>query len=351
MLAPPARRPQVADQFAAHSRLDATRSRCCPAAPICCKHRHATSPAHGHRAEAPARRQHAASTLAAKTLELNEVGFVQSVDRRADRLRPLCREPRDRRLHPDRPLHQRDGRRRHDRFRAAARHQHPLAGARRRQGGARRAQAPEARRAVVHRAFRLRQVDHRQPASRRGCTRCGRHTYLLDGDNVRHGLNRDLGFTDADRVENIRRVAEAAKLMADAGLIVLVSFISPFRAERRHGARADGGGRVHRDVRRHAARGRARRAIRRASTPRRAPARSRISPASTRPTRRRRSLSSSSTWQQQPGVARGGGSRRTQAPSRRLIISWCEIWAAALKSDGFPRLSGYGPPFLLVGRV
>jgi len=60
----------------------------------------------------------------------------------------------------------------------------------------------------------------------------GRHTYLLDGDNVRHGLNKDLGFTDADRVENIRRVAEVAKLMVDAGLIVLVSFISPFRAER-----------------------------------------------------------------------------------------------------------------------
>jgi bifunctional enzyme CysN/CysC len=61
----------------------------------------------------------------------------------------------------------------------------------------------------------------------------GHHTYLLDGDNVRHGLNRDLGFTDADRVENIRRVAEAAKLFVDAGLIVLVSFISPFRSERR----------------------------------------------------------------------------------------------------------------------
>ncbi|MBL8491655.1 MAG: adenylyl-sulfate kinase, partial [Rhodocyclaceae bacterium] len=61
----------------------------------------------------------------------------------------------------------------------------------------------------------------------------GRHTYVLDGDNVRHGLNRDLGFTEADRVENIRRVAEVAKLMADAGLIVIVSFISPFRAERR----------------------------------------------------------------------------------------------------------------------
>ncbi len=61
----------------------------------------------------------------------------------------------------------------------------------------------------------------------------GRHTYLLDGDNIRHGLNRDLGFSDADRVENIRRVAEVARLMVDAGLIVLVSFISPFRAERR----------------------------------------------------------------------------------------------------------------------
>jgi bifunctional enzyme CysN/CysC len=64
-------------------------------------------------------------------------------------------------------------------------------------------------------------------------TALGRHTYILDGDNVRHGLNKDLGFTDADRVENIRRVAEVAKLMVDAGLIVLVSFISPFRAERR----------------------------------------------------------------------------------------------------------------------
>ena len=61
----------------------------------------------------------------------------------------------------------------------------------------------------------------------------GRHTFLLDGDNIRHGLNRDLGFTDADRVENIRRIGEVAKLMADAGLIVLCAFISPFRAERR----------------------------------------------------------------------------------------------------------------------
>ena len=60
----------------------------------------------------------------------------------------------------------------------------------------------------------------------------GRHTYVLDGDNLRHGLNRDLGFTEADRVENIRRVAQVARLMVDAGLIVLVSLISPYRADR-----------------------------------------------------------------------------------------------------------------------
>ena len=60
----------------------------------------------------------------------------------------------------------------------------------------------------------------------------GHHTMLLDGDNVRHGLYRDLGFTEADRVENIRRVGEVAKLMAECGLIVLCSFISPYRAER-----------------------------------------------------------------------------------------------------------------------
>ena len=60
----------------------------------------------------------------------------------------------------------------------------------------------------------------------------GKHTYILDGDNVRHGLNRDLGFTEADRVENIRRVAEVARLLVDAGLIVIVAFISPYRTER-----------------------------------------------------------------------------------------------------------------------
>ena len=77
-----------------------------------------------------------------------------------------------------------------------------------------------------------RQIDHRQ-SGRGGLHARGVHTIMLDGDNVRHGLNKDLGFTDADRVENIRRIGEVAKLMTDAGLIVLCSFISPFRAERR----------------------------------------------------------------------------------------------------------------------
>ena len=114
----------------------------------------------------------------------------------------------------------------------------------------------------------------------------GRHTYILDGDNVRHGLNRDLGFTDADRVENIRRVAETAKLMADAGLIVLVSFISPFRSEREmaRGLMPEASSSRSSSTRRSRS---PRRATRRASTRGPAPARSRISPASTRPTRRR----------------------------------------------------------------
>lgn len=71
-------------------------------------------------------------------------------------------------------------------------------------------------------ANRLEQMLHAQ----------GLHTYILDGDNLRHGLNKDLGFTDGDRVENIRRVAEVARLMADAGLIVIAALISPFRADR-----------------------------------------------------------------------------------------------------------------------
>ncbi len=88
----------------------------------------------------------------------------------------------------------------------------------------------------------------------------GRHTFLLDGDNVRHGLNKDLGFTEADRIENIRRVGEVAKLMTDAGLIVhhRLHLAVPRRA--RHGPRDAARRRVRRDVHRHAARPRPRRA-------------------------------------------------------------------------------------------
>ncbi len=115
----------------------------------------------------------------------------------------------------------------------------------------------------------------------------GRHTYLLDGDNVRHGLNRDLGFTDADRVENIRRVGEAAKLFVDAGpdRAGIVHFAVPLRAP--HGARTGRRGRVHRDFRRYAAGSLHGSAIPRGFMARPAPARSRISPASIRPMKRR----------------------------------------------------------------
>jgi adenylylsulfate kinase len=70
----------------------------------------------------------------------------------------------------------------------------------------------------------------------------GYHSYLLDGDNVRHGLNKDLGFTDADRVENIRRIGEVARLFVDAGLIVMTAFISPFRSDREMVRKLVGGG-------------------------------------------------------------------------------------------------------------
>ena len=118
-----------------------------------------------------------------------------------------------------------------------------------------------------------RQIDDRQPRREASCTRDGGHTMLLDGDNVRHGLNQDLGFTDADRVENIRRVGEVAQ--ADGRCrpdrAVLVHLAVPRRAASmvRELLRA---GRVHRDVRRHAASRYASRAIPRGSTPRASPA-------------------------------------------------------------------------------
>ena len=110
--------------------------------------------------------------------------------------------------------------------------QHPLAGARRRQGGARARSRARSPRALVHRPVGRGQVDHRQPG--REAAARARPAHLPARRRQRPPRpEQDLGFTDADRVENIRRVAEVAKLMVDAGLIVLVSFISPFRAERR----------------------------------------------------------------------------------------------------------------------
>ncbi len=83
-------------------------------------------------------------------------------------------------------------------------------------------------------------------AAERALVSRGRLAYVLDGDNVRHGLNKNLGFGPADRTENIRRIGEVAKLFCDAGLVVFTSFISPYRADRDARARADGGGRVRR---------------------------------------------------------------------------------------------------------
>ena len=114
----------------------------------------------------------------------------------------------------------------------------------------------------------------------------GRHTMLLDGDNVRHGLNRDFGFTDVDRVENIRRVGEVAKLMTEAGLIVICSFISPFRAERQMVAGTDRAHRFFRDFCRYADRLNVFGVIQRVSMPRPGRDESRISQGSTRPTSR-----------------------------------------------------------------
>ncbi len=138
-----------------------------------------------------------------------------------------------RRLHPDRPPHQRDGGGGRDRARAAARHQ--------RASPRLHASTREAHAALKHQKPAVLWFTGLSGAGKSTIANLveqklharGVHTALLDGDNVRHGLNKDLGFTAADRVENIRRVAEVARLMTDAGLIVLTSFISPFRAERR----------------------------------------------------------------------------------------------------------------------
>ena len=226
--------------------------------------------------------------LAARTLGLNEIGFCNlSTDA------PVAFDPYaenretgafiliDRFTNADR-------RRRHDRFRPAPRHQHPLAGAAR-SARPQRAALKQQQPAILWFTglSGAGKSTDRQPGRADSCIALGRHTMLLDGDNVRHGLNRDLGFTDADRVENIRRVGEVAKLMTEAGLIVICSFISPFRAEREMVRELVVRRRVRRGLRRHADRGmhaaRSEGPLRQGEGGRR----SRTSPASTRPTRRR----------------------------------------------------------------
>jgi bifunctional enzyme CysN/CysC len=108
-------------------------------------------------------------------------------------------------------------------------------------------QEPETQRSCGSPVCRARASRPSPTRSRRSCSVMNRHTFLLDGDNVRHGLNKDLGFTEADRIENIRRVGEVAKLMADAGLIVLTAFISPVPGGTRDGAPDAAGRRVHRE--------------------------------------------------------------------------------------------------------
>ena len=141
---------------------------------------------------------------------------------------------------------------------------------------------------VVHRAVRAR-ASRRSPSQcERRCSRAGRPAYVLDGDNLRHGLNGDLGFSAADRAENVRRVGEVARLFADAGVVALVPLISPYRADRDRvrAAHEAAGLRVRRGLRRHAAR--AVRAARPEGPLRQGPGRRahRASPASTTPTNR-----------------------------------------------------------------
>jgi bifunctional enzyme CysN/CysC len=173
--------------------------------------------------------------LAAKKLELNEIGVCNiALDRRWPST--LHGQPRDRRLHPDRPADQPPSAPACCTSRCAARTTSTCS-----TWTSTRPRAPRSR----ARSPRVLWFTGLSGAGKSTIANLvekklhamGRHSYLLDGDNVRHGLNRDLGFTEADRVENIRRVAEVARLMVDAGLIVITAFISPFRAERAHGAR------------------------------------------------------------------------------------------------------------------
>ena len=192
-------------------RLDERGTRCCRAAPTCSKIGATHRRRHRRPAQVQGQRQHARAHRG-QDARAQRDRRVQPRPRPADRLRPLRREPRHGRLHPDRPAHQRHRRRRAAPLRAAPRRQRPLAGDRRRQGrpdATLKGQRPAVR--LVHRPLRRRASRRSPTSSNASCTQLGWHTYLLDGDNVRHGLNKDLGFTDADRVENIRRVGRGGR--------------------------------------------------------------------------------------------------------------------------------------------
>ena len=170
---------------------------------------------------------------AATKVELNEVATVTIATDKPIAFDPLCQQCADRRLHPDRPADQRDAGRGHDRIRPAPGAEPDLPVLRREPRRARRDEGADSRGSSGSPGLSGSGKSSIANLLEKRLTAEGTHAYILDGDNVRHGLNKDLGFTEAARVENIRRVAEVAKLMADAGLIVLVSFISPFENERR----------------------------------------------------------------------------------------------------------------------
>ena len=251
-------------------------------------------------AEVQAQRRHARAPCGRRAARAQRDRRLRARARPPDRLRPVHREPRDGRLRADRPDHERH-RRRRDAATSRCAARRTCAG--RRSTSARQAhceaKSPATLRDLAHRPLGGRQVDDREP--RRGqAARAGHHTYILDGDNVRHGLNKDLGFTDADRVENIRRVAEVAQAdgrrRPDRDHVVHLAV--PQRAA--HGPRAGRGGRVHRGLRRHAARGRRGARSRSTCTPRLAAASSRTSRASTRPTSHPSPPSSTSTLRRRP---------------------------------------------------
>ena len=287
--------PGVADQFEATHRLD-ERGAAAARPPLSAEDRHAAPSARPSPRPSTRSTSTRWSTWPPKTLELNEIGVCNLSLDQPIAFDPYDREPRHRRLHPDRPDDQRHGRRRPDPLRAAPRRR--TSTGRRSTSTSRRAPRSRARsRACCGSPACPAPASRPSPTwSRSSCYAAGRHTYLLDGDNVRHGLNRDLGFTDADRVENIRRVAEVAQ--ADGRR-------RPDRAGRRSSRRSApsaqlarelvGAGRVHRGLRRHAA-GRRRAARRQGPLQEGArAASSRTSPASTAPTRRPRTPRSAST--------------------------------------------------------